>query len=59
VISGMDAVDRIVRGEPPAHPTRILQASIGADHKPAPELKPEAPASTSITADMLNHSAAH
>src|SRR5690606_26538765 len=28
VISGMDGVDAIVRGEPPANPTRIIQASI-------------------------------
>jgi len=34
VIGGMDAVDSIERGEPPANPTRILQASIAADHKP-------------------------
>ncbi len=34
VISGMDGVDAIQRGEPPANPTRILQASIAADHKP-------------------------
>ena len=29
VISGMDAVDRIAVGEPPAEPTKILQASLG------------------------------
>jgi peptidylprolyl isomerase len=34
VISGMDAVDAIERGEPPANPTSILQASIMADNKP-------------------------
>ncbi len=34
VISGMDGVDAIRRGEPPADPTRILQASIAADGKP-------------------------
>jgi peptidylprolyl isomerase len=34
VIAGMDAVDAIERGEPPANPTRILQASIAADDKP-------------------------
>jgi cyclophilin family peptidyl-prolyl cis-trans isomerase len=59
VISGMDVVDRIVRGEPPAHPTRILQASILADHKAPPAPQAEAPAAGSITADMLNHSTAH
>ena len=34
VIGGMDGVDAIARGEPPANPTRILQASIAADNKP-------------------------
>jgi peptidylprolyl isomerase len=29
VISGMDAVDRIAPGEPPAEPTRIVKATIG------------------------------
>ncbi|NNC51444.1 MAG: peptidylprolyl isomerase [Erythrobacter sp.] len=36
VISNMGAVDAINRGEPPANPTRILQASIAADNKPVP-----------------------
>ncbi len=36
VISGMEFVDRIERGEPPANPTRILQASILADNLPQP-----------------------
>ena len=30
VISGMDAVDKIAVGEPPAEPTRIVRASLGA-----------------------------
>jgi len=34
VIAGMDAVDEIHRGEPPADPTYIVQASIAADNKP-------------------------
>jgi peptidylprolyl isomerase len=34
VISGMDAVDAIERGEPPANPTYIVQASVAADGKP-------------------------
>ena len=34
VIAGMDAVDEIHRGEPPADPTFIVQASIASDHKP-------------------------
>lgn len=54
VISGMDAVDVITRGEPPANPTRILQASIAADNKPVPVAAPPAPPASEITADMLN-----
>ena len=34
VIAGMDAVDEIHRGEPPADPTFIVQASIASDNKP-------------------------
>ncbi|WP_353229146.1 peptidylprolyl isomerase [Novosphingobium sp.] len=58
VMTGMGEVDRIVRGEPPAHPTRIIQASIAADHKPALVIAPESAAPRTITADMLNHSVA-
>ncbi len=36
VISGMQWVDAIERGEPPANPSRILQASIAADNKAPP-----------------------
>ena len=36
VVSGMNFVDAIERGEPPAHPSRILQASIAADNKAPP-----------------------
>ncbi|MXP13990.1 peptidylprolyl isomerase [Altererythrobacter confluentis] len=54
VIAGMDAVDAINRGEPPANPTRILQASIAADNKPVPVAAPAAMPATEITADMLN-----
>jgi cyclophilin family peptidyl-prolyl cis-trans isomerase len=36
VISGMQYVDAIARGEPPAQPDRIIQASIGADNVPPP-----------------------
>lgn len=54
VIAGMDAVDAIERGEPPANPTRILQASIAADDKPVP-IAPRGPApSEEITTDMLS-----
>jgi cyclophilin family peptidyl-prolyl cis-trans isomerase len=36
VISGMNFVDSIEKGEPPASPSRILQASIASDNKPPP-----------------------
>src|SRR4051794_16854568 len=36
VIGGMNYVDAIEKGEPPANPTRILQASIAADNRPPP-----------------------
>jgi cyclophilin family peptidyl-prolyl cis-trans isomerase len=36
VVGGMNFVDAIEKGEPPASPTRILQASIAADRKPPP-----------------------
>ncbi len=36
VISGMEFVDALERGEPPANPSRILQASIAADNVPPP-----------------------
>jgi len=53
VISNMAGVDAITRGEPPANPTRILQASIAADNKPRPAM-PESEAPQDITADMLS-----
>ena len=36
VIGGMEYVDAIERGEPPANPTKILQASIASDNVPPP-----------------------
>jgi len=54
VISGMEAVDAITRGEPPADPTKILHASIAADNKPQRMPLPAAPQPQEITADMLN-----
>ena len=36
VIAGMDVVDSIVRGEPPANPTKIVQASLLSDGKAPP-----------------------
>jgi cyclophilin family peptidyl-prolyl cis-trans isomerase len=45
VVSGMNLVDAIERGEPPAAPTRIVRASLGSDNVPpmsAEELRAEA-----------------
>jgi peptidylprolyl isomerase len=36
VVSGMQYVDAIERGEPPATPARIVQASVAADNVPPP-----------------------
>ena len=36
VVSGMQYVDAIERGEPPANPSRIVKASIGSDNAPPP-----------------------
>ncbi|WP_128892514.1 peptidylprolyl isomerase [Erythrobacter sp. HKB08] len=54
VISGMDGVDAITRGQPPANPTRILQASIAADNKPVPVGEQEAPQYDGVSIDDLN-----
>jgi peptidylprolyl isomerase len=35
VIGGMDAVDRIERGEPPENPTKIVKAELGAAYVPS------------------------
>jgi peptidylprolyl isomerase len=57
VIAGMDVVDRIERGEPPEHPTKILQASMADQHLPPPMPAPApVPAPTAISADQLSHS---
>jgi len=58
VLGNMAAVDAIARGEPPADPTRILQASLAADGKPQalPGNAGAAPQGE-ITADMLSGSA--
>ncbi|MFN4112417.1 MAG: peptidylprolyl isomerase [Sphingomonadaceae bacterium] len=53
VIAGMDAVDAIQRGEPPANPTMIVQASIAADNKPQ-RFAPTSAVPQTITADDLN-----
>jgi peptidylprolyl isomerase len=46
VIGGMQYVDAIEKGEPPANPTRIVQASIAADNRPPPTAAQEAAAAT-------------
>ncbi|MFC0589337.1 peptidylprolyl isomerase [Novosphingobium aquiterrae] len=43
VIAGMDEVDAIQRGEPPANPTKIVQASLLSENKPKPVIAPPAP----------------
>ncbi|WP_439534513.1 peptidylprolyl isomerase [Polymorphobacter sp.] len=53
VISGMQWVDAIARGEPPENPSRILKASLGSDNLPPPDFaalpKPvETPATTPL-----------
>ncbi|MEQ1551158.1 MAG: peptidylprolyl isomerase [Sphingorhabdus sp.] len=58
VIAGMQYVDAIQRGEPPATPDKILQASIGADNISPPDFaaqaKPAASAEAQITLDDLS-----
>jgi peptidylprolyl isomerase len=59
VIGNMGAVDAIERGEPPEHPTSIVQASIAADGKPqkfAPPPPPPVIAGPVISVDQLNNS---
>ena len=53
VIENMEAVDAINRGEPPAEPTFIVQASLASDNLPPPP--PPAPAEEApVSADMLS-----
>ena len=40
VVSGMQFVDRIQRGEPPASMSSMVQVSVAADNRPAPALMP-------------------
>ena len=54
VISGMEYVDAIQRGEPPQAPTRIVQASLASENKPAPVVT--AAATTAPSVDELNNS---
>lgn len=56
VISGMEYVEAIPRGEPPANPARIVQASVEADGKAPPSQLPAAapPTIRAMTAEELN-----
>ncbi|WP_202389583.1 peptidylprolyl isomerase [Croceibacterium soli] len=57
VIGNMAAVDAITRGEPPANPTYIVQASIAADNKPQKFAAPGAavvPASAAPVSNIGN-----
>ncbi len=56
VIAGMDAVDSIARGEPPANPTRIVQASLASENKPRPVRQAAPVADEDISIDDLNSS---
>ncbi len=53
VISGMEGVDAIARGEPPTEPTRIVQASIAADNRPEPTAEQRAPKFDGVSIDEL------
>ena len=50
VIGGMDIVDRIERGEPPASPTKIARATLAAPYTPAPAAEPPAVAAAAPVA---------
>ena len=52
VIAGMDTVDAIARGEPPAAPTKIVQASIESDHKAPPAFVPPAAAAPGFVSQL-------
>lgn len=57
VVSGMQYVDAIQKGEPPAVMSRMVQVSVAADNKPMPPasaLTEVQPAPAEITADQLN-----
>ncbi|PXW79356.1 cyclophilin family peptidyl-prolyl cis-trans isomerase [Blastomonas natatoria] len=55
VISGMEYVDAVPRGEPPSNPAKILQASLKSQNKPEPNYAAQAqPAERAISVDELN-----
>ena len=51
VLSGMEYVDAIQRGEPPANPTKILHAYIAADN-PGPYVAPPPPPAPTLDAPL-------
>jgi peptidylprolyl isomerase len=54
VIRGMDAVDGIARGEPPANPTKVLRASLASQNVAPPVLSAPADDENISVADLLN-----
>ncbi|MCJ2187386.1 peptidylprolyl isomerase [Novosphingobium beihaiensis] len=56
VISGMQYVDKIHRGEPPQDPTKIIQASLASQHLPPPDFAALKADPASITPDQLSNS---
>ncbi|WP_197412766.1 peptidylprolyl isomerase, partial [Sphingopyxis sp. H077] len=60
VISGMQYVDAIHKGEPPEVMSRMVQVSVAADNKPIPpasmltEAVPAPVAAPAVTVDELN-----
>jgi peptidylprolyl isomerase len=57
VVSGMQYVDAIQKGEPPAVMSRMVQVSVAADNKPMPPasaLVEAQPAPAEVTVDQLN-----
>jgi peptidylprolyl isomerase len=54
VIGGMDVADAIERGEPPAHPTKIIQASMATENKPRPQIAPPTLTAVPNVSDLNN-----
>ena len=52
VTAGMDYVDAIEKGEPPANPSKIVRASIAADNVPPPAPSSPIPAATGPAAPV-------
>ncbi len=52
VISNIAAIDAIQRGEPPANPTRIMQASLASENAPVPAMPVAQPAADITAGDL-------